>query len=52
VVDVENKYFFDGYQTFHTRQLDNTVLIKSLYKTVKQQRHSVYRRCKLWNDIL
>jgi len=36
---------------FHKRQLDNKVLIIPLYKTVKQQRHSVYRGSKLWNEI-
>jgi len=34
-------------QDFHARQLDK----KTLYKTVKQQRHSVYRGSKLWIDI-
>jgi len=33
------------------RRLDNKVLIIPLYKTVKQQRHSVYRGSKLWNEI-
>ena len=39
------------YHNFHTRQLDNKLLIIPLYKTVKQQRHSVYRGSKLWNEI-
>jgi len=41
-------YLYHMYN-FHTRQLDNKVLIIPLYKTVKQQRHSVYRGSKLRN---
>jgi len=36
---------------FCARQLDQQVLIITLFKSVKQLRHFVYRRFKLWNAI-
>jgi len=50
--EITNEHEYTSkYHTFHTRQLDNKVLIIPSYKTVKQQRHSVYRGSKLWNEI-
>jgi len=47
-----NEYEYTSkYHNFHTRQMDNMVLNIPLYKTVKQQRHSVCRGSKLWNEI-
>jgi len=38
----EHKYT-SNYHNFHTRQIDKKILIIPLCKSVKQQRHSVYR---------
>jgi len=43
--------YTSNYHNYHARQLDNNILTISLRKSVKQQRHSVYRGFKLWNCI-
>jgi len=35
--------YTSNYYNYHTTQLDNKILTIRLYKSVKQQRHSVYR---------
>ena len=43
--------YTSNYHNYHTRQLDNKIRTIPLCKSVKQQRHSVYRGSKLRNCI-
>jgi len=47
----EEREYESNYRNFHTRQLDNKILIIRLCKSIKQQPHFVYRASKLRNAI-